>query len=87
MKQHRKAADFFAIYGIAFMGRICALATPLGGYRVQTVLAIGDGENMNDIEHSFPWRLETLRQMISVRHGEELPERFLDAQCEKSRLS
>ena len=82
MKQHRKAADFFAVYGIAFMVRICALATRPGGCRIQTGLAIGNGANMNDLEHSFPWRQEMSRQMMSVRLGEELPARFLGSWCE-----
>lgn len=98
-KQHRKAADFFAIYGVALTGRVCALAEPLGGYRVhhRTIsqhdtakqrarLAIGNCENVSELEHSFPWRWETLRLMARTHLGEELPQQFIDFSYEKNRL-
>jgi glycosyltransferase involved in cell wall biosynthesis len=98
-KQHRKAADFFAIYAIALTGRICALSTSFGGYRVHRKahanssefplagrLAIGNSENETDLENSFPWRWETLREMIRTRLGEDLPQDFIDFSYEKSRF-
>ncbi|POR55948.1 glycosyl transferase family 2 [Paraburkholderia eburnea] len=95
--EQRKAADFFAIYGVALTGRICALDQPLGGYRVHrsverktaagaVSLGIGNCENVRDVEQSFPWRWETLRHMTSTRLGEELPARFIDYSYEKNRL-
>jgi glycosyltransferase involved in cell wall biosynthesis len=98
-KQNRKAADFFAIYGVALTGRICALSQSLGGYRVHRKaqagraessrtmrLAIGNAENENDLANSFPWRWETLRQMARTGLGEDLPPSFIDFSYEKSRL-
>jgi glycosyltransferase involved in cell wall biosynthesis len=97
--QHRKAADFFAIYGIALTGAICALETSLGGYRVHrkneekrsatpghASLALGNCENVSEVERSFPWRWETLRFMVRTRLHEELPPRFIDFSFEKNRL-
>ncbi len=98
-KKHRKAADFFAIYGVALTGHICALETPLGGYRVhrkaamrrgesdgQSALAIGNCETGSDVESSFPWRWETLREMIRGSLNVELSPCFYDFSYEKSRL-
>ncbi|WP_322091621.1 glycosyltransferase family 2 protein [Paraburkholderia bannensis] len=96
-EDQRKAADFFAIYGVAMTGPICALDAALGGYRVhrkierRTVtgavsLGIGNCENVRDVEQSFPWRWETLRHMVSSRLGEDLPARFIDFSYEKNRL-
>lgn len=98
-KQHRKAADFFAIYGIALTGAICALDTVLGGYRVhrkavdkrsetigQAGLSLGNCESVSEVEYSFPWRWETLREMIRTRLGEYLPPHFIDFSYEKNRL-
>jgi glycosyltransferase involved in cell wall biosynthesis len=97
--QHRKAADFFAIYGVALTGAICALDVPLGGYRVhrkaaekrsatigQASLSLGNCENVSEVERSFPWRWETLRFMVRTRLNEELPPRFIDFSFEKNRL-
>lgn len=97
--QHRKAADFFAIYGVALTGHICALATTLGGYRVhrkatsrrgesagQSSLAIGNCETGVDVESSFPWRWQTLREMIQASLKTELPPNFHDFSYEKNRL-
>ncbi|WP_042296890.1 glycosyltransferase family 2 protein [Paraburkholderia bannensis] len=97
--QHRKAADFFAIYGIALTGAICALDAPFGGYRVHrkaadrssatrghASLALGNCENVSEVERSFPWRWETLRFMVRTRLHEELPARFIDFSFEKNRL-
>lgn len=100
-KRHPKAADFFAIYGVALTGRVCALDTAFGGYRVhrnalqqapggeppgRSGLAIGNCENVSDVEHSFPWRWETLREMARTRLGIELPPQFVDFSYEKNRL-
>ncbi|WP_321884381.1 glycosyltransferase family 2 protein [Paraburkholderia bannensis] len=98
-KQHRKAADFFAIYGVALTGSICALQTPLGAYRVhrkvtpkrgesagQASLAIGNCETGTDVESSFPWRWDTLREMIRTSLNTELSPRFYDFSYEKNRL-
>ncbi|MEX3999173.1 glycosyltransferase family 2 protein [Paraburkholderia sp. EG285A] len=98
-KQHRKAADFFAIYGVALTGRICALATPLGGYRVhhkaqgrtgesagQVSLAIGNCETSADVESSFPWRWQNLRAMVRASLNIELAPKFHDFSYEKNRL-
>ncbi|MCG5075712.1 glycosyltransferase family 2 protein [Paraburkholderia tagetis] len=97
--QHRKAADFFAIYGIALTGAICALDSTLGGYRVhrkaedkrgdsigQAGLSLGNCEDVSEVERSFPWRWETLRHMIRTRLGEDLPAHFIDFSYEKNRL-
>ncbi|CAB3776153.1 hypothetical protein LMG28688_00176 [Paraburkholderia caffeinitolerans] len=96
---HRKAADFFAIYGIALTGAICALDGALGGYRVhrkaedkrsaslgQAGLSLGNCEDVSEVELSFPWRWETLRHMIRTRLGEDLPAHFIDFSYEKNRL-
>lgn len=98
-KHHRKAADFFAIYGIALTGAICALDSALGGYRVhrkaedkrgdsvgQAGLSLGNCEDVSEVERSFPWRWETLRHMIRTRLGEDLPAQFIDFSYEKNRL-
>ncbi|QBQ98386.1 glycosyltransferase family 2 protein [Paraburkholderia pallida] len=96
---HRKAADFFAIYGIALTGAICALDNALGGYRVHRKaedkrghsvghagLSLGNCEDVSEVERSFPWRWQTLRHMIRTRLGEDLPEHFIDFSFEKNRL-
>lgn len=98
-RQHRKAADFFAIYGVALTGSICPLETSLGGYRVhrrmkrgsgqsngQASLSFGNSENVSEAEQSFPWRWETLRAMIHTRLGEDLPQSFIDFSYEKNRF-
>ncbi|MFP6556763.1 glycosyltransferase family 2 protein [Paraburkholderia sp. B3] len=98
-KQHSKTADFFAIYGIALIGSICALDGALGGYRVhrkagerrsatvgQAGILVGNYEDVSEVERSFPWRWETLRQMIRARLGEDLPVHFIDFSYEKNRL-
>lgn len=96
---HRKAADFFAIYGIAMTGHICSLETALGGYRVhrkpherrsgvadQIIPSMGNYDYVSEVEESFPWRWQTLREMVRVRLGEDLPPHFIDFSYEKNRL-
>lgn len=98
-KEHRKAADFFAIYGIALTGAICSIEASLGGYRIHLkgedkraasvglgALSMGNYVSVNEVERSFPWRWSTLREMVYVRLGEELPPRFVDFSYEKNRL-
>jgi glycosyltransferase involved in cell wall biosynthesis len=98
-KQHRKTADFFAIYGVALTGSICALDGALGGYRVhrkpserrsatigEAGLLLGNYDDVSEVERSFPLRWEILRQMIRARLEEDLPTHFTDFSYEKNRL-
>jgi glycosyltransferase involved in cell wall biosynthesis len=98
-KGHPKAADFFAIYGVALTGAICSLDVALGGYRIHVkaqdklaasaglgALSMGNYVSVTEVEHSFPWRWATLREMVSTRLGEDLPSRFIDFSYEKNRL-
>lgn len=96
-KQHKKAADFFAIYSVALTGRIRALDISLGGYRIHhatkvqrseissaTQFVIGNAESRHEAGNTFQWRWETLREMAHSRLGEELPVNFKDFSYERS---
>jgi glycosyltransferase involved in cell wall biosynthesis len=98
-KGQNKAADFFAIYGVALTGAICSLDVALGGYRIHVraedkraasaglgALSMGNYVSVTEVEHSFPWRWATLREMVHTRLGEDLPPRFIDFSYEKNRL-
>jgi glycosyltransferase involved in cell wall biosynthesis len=99
-KERRRAADFFAIYGVAMVGLIDSIDESLGGYRVhrqvgaeerskapRARLMIGNCEEASEVERAFPKRWETLREMVKTRLGEDLPPHVIDFSYEKTRFS
>ncbi|CAB3758236.1 glycosyltransferase family 2 protein [Paraburkholderia solisilvae] len=95
----RIAADFFAIYGIAMVGSIHSIATPLGGYRVhrsfvvdehggapKISLSIANCQDFNEVIDGFPLRWNALRELVAERLGEALPMQGHDFSYEKARL-
>ncbi|TDV36232.1 glycosyl transferase family 2 [Paraburkholderia caballeronis] len=93
------AADFFAIYGVALLGPVHAIDTPLGGYRVHRVasesepgdapkagLSIANCQDIDEVIRSFPHRWNALRELVGERLGEQLPEHAIDFAYEKAVL-
>jgi glycosyltransferase involved in cell wall biosynthesis len=93
------AADFFAIYGIALLGDVMAIDDELGGYRVHSSesaaeqgthrnvgLSIANCQDVNEVVNAFPHRWAALRDLVSERLGEQLPEHAIDFSYEKAHL-
>ncbi|MCG5075493.1 glycosyltransferase family 2 protein [Paraburkholderia tagetis] len=97
------AADFFAIYGVALVGQVGVIETPLGGYRVHRMpndgtaqsaaaatpragLSIANSQDVAEVVRAFPQRWDALRELVSERLGEQLPEQAMDFSYEKAHL-
>ncbi|CAB3806929.1 hypothetical protein LMG28688_06445 [Paraburkholderia caffeinitolerans] len=97
------AADFFAIYGVALVGQVGVIDTPLGGYRVHRMpednagantasaaprpgLSIANSQDVAEVVRAFPQRWDALRELVSERLGEQLPEQAMDFSYEKAHL-
>jgi glycosyltransferase involved in cell wall biosynthesis len=94
------AADFFAIYGVALVGNVGVIDQPLGGYRVhgaavaaqggtstaQVSLSIANSQDVAEVVRAFPQRWQALRELVSERLGEQLPEQAMDFSYEKAHL-
>ncbi|QBR00276.1 glycosyltransferase family 2 protein [Paraburkholderia pallida] len=93
------AADFFAIYGVALVGPVGVIDTPLGGYRVhrpanesgatakpRAGLSIANSQDVAEVVQAFPQRWDALRELVSERLGEQLPEQPMDFSYEKAHL-
>ncbi|WP_429316196.1 glycosyltransferase family 2 protein [Paraburkholderia sp. GAS448] len=93
-------ADFYAIYGVALIGNVCAIDHALGGYRVHrsaTKTPGGEGKGAADLafansedslagarKAAIRWTI--LRELASERLGERLPAAFLDFSFEKAQF-
>ena len=93
------AADFFAIYGVALVGQVGVVDTPLGGYRVHRAanegagaatrragLSIANSQDVSQVVQDFPRLWNALRELASERLGEQLPEQAMDFSYEKAHL-
>lgn len=93
------AADFFAIYGVALVGKVGVIDQPLGGYRVHGApdqhgakatshvsLSIANSQDVAEVVRAFPQRWQALRELVSERLGEQLPEQAMDFSYEKAHL-
>ena len=92
-------ADFYAIYGIALLGKVRAIDHALGGYRVHRStmqrpnrasrsvaddLAFANSEDSLAGVRKAATRWRILRDIAGERLGERLPPSFLDFSAEKA---
>ena len=94
----RYGADFYAIYGVALVGRVFSISDALGGYRLHQSTAMPDeqkfgggpsvsfanAENVHKAPKAFSARWGILQDLMRLRLGEELPPIFHDFSYEKA---
>jgi glycosyltransferase involved in cell wall biosynthesis len=87
---NRYGADFYAIYGVALVGRVAAVRKSLGGYRVHNAgsatVAFANSEQLNKAPEAVNMRWVILRNIASARLQVELSPTFHDFALEKARF-
>lgn len=89
-------ADFYAIYGVALLGKVCAIEQALGCYRVHRAaaakapgedLSLSNAEDSLAVARQSARRWSVLREIAQDRLGIELPPAPLDFSAEKARFA
>ncbi|HEX7909375.1 MAG TPA: glycosyltransferase family A protein [Paraburkholderia sp.] len=87
---NRYGADFYAIYGVALVGRVAAMRKSLGGYRVHNAggatVAFANSEQLNRAPEAVYQRWAILRNIARARLQVELSPMFHDFALEKARF-
>lgn len=87
---NRYGADFYAIYGVALVGRVAAVRKSLGGYRVHNAggetVSFANSEQLNKAPEAVNLRWAILRDIARARLQVELAPTFYDFALEKTRF-
>jgi glycosyltransferase involved in cell wall biosynthesis len=97
-RETRYGADFYAIYGVALVGRVFSIASVLGAYRIHHEVVRQEGhtatgtprlwfansEDVHKAPKAFSQRWSVLQELARSRLGEELPAVFHDFSFEKA---
>ncbi|WP_206952545.1 glycosyltransferase family 2 protein [Trinickia acidisoli] len=86
--ESRYGADFFAIYGVALVGRVASIGRSLGAYRVHNSapqdVSFANSEKNNKAPKAYAARWSALRYVVRDRLDVELPPSFHDFSHEKA---